>query len=104
MLFLLCYLRVCTIYTYGFCIYLFIYNFNYYGQQSLNNRVLYKTFYKINLAKALRYIVQVDYLQIEMYKTLKFNLFKRTIGMNKRGLWQWIDDTFNRQVFFTDDC
>jgi len=32
-------------------------------------------------------------------KTLKSHFFKKnTIGINKRCLWQWIDDTFNRQV------
>jgi hypothetical protein len=28
----------------------------------------------------------------------RFNLFEKTIK-NKRSLWQWVDDTFNRQVF-----
>lgn len=32
-----------------------------------------------------------------MLKTLQFHFFKiNTIGMSKRCLWQWIDDTFNR--------
>ncbi|CAI6365752.1 unnamed protein product [Macrosiphum euphorbiae] len=38
---------------------------------------------------------------MKMLKTLQFQFLKiNTIGMNKRLLWQWIDDTFNR---FDDD-
>jgi len=36
---------------------------------------------------------------MKILKTLQFHFLKiNTIGMNKRLLWQWIDDTFNRQV------
>lgn len=31
-----------------------------------------------------------------LLKTLQFNFLKNVFGMNKRGLWQWIDDTFNK--------
>jgi len=34
-----------------------------------------------------------------MLKILQTHLLKKnTIEINKRCLWQWIDDTFNRQV------
>lgn len=31
-----------------------------------------------------------------MLKTLQFNVLKNVIGMNKRCLWQWVDDIFNK--------
>jgi len=31
-----------------------------------------------------------------MLRTSQLKILKNAIGTNKRGLWQWIDDTFNR--------
>lgn len=54
-------------------------------------------FYELILHK--HNIVHIVYLQIKMFKSLKLNSLKNTIGINNRSLWKWIDDTFNRQVF-----